>query len=192
MSTGMAERATVLDRRLRACDLDGLPHEWDTRYELVGGVLFMSRRPSSRHQETIARVVVALYPPVSALGGKVLPEPGVLWEEEGEDNVAPDVAVVLADRLGIVQEKIRGAPNLVVEILSTGIEARRRDLEAKRDLYLRRGVVEYWVIELDTRCLRRMTRGLSDWVEQVLSEADIVRTSLLPQWEGTHVRSLLP
>jgi Uma2 family endonuclease len=101
---------------------------------------------------------------VSALGGKVLPEPGVLWEEEGEDNVAPDVAVVLADRLGIVQEKIRGAPNLVVEILSTGIEARRRDLEAKRDLYLRRGVVEYWVIELDTRCLRRMTRGLSDWV----------------------------
>ncbi len=129
---------------------------------------------------------------MSALGGKVLPEPGVLWEEEGEDNVAPDVAVVLADRLGIVQEKIRGAPNLVVEILSTGIEARRRDLEAKRDLYLRRGVVEYWVIELDARCLRRMTRGLSDWVEQVLSEADVVRTSLLPEWEGTHVRSLLP
>src|SRR2546426_2618519 len=89
MGTGMTARATVLDRRLRACDLDGLPHEWDTRYELVGGVLFKSRRPSSRHQETIARVVVALYPPVSALGGKVLPEPGVLWEEEGEDNVGP-------------------------------------------------------------------------------------------------------
>src|SRR5262245_39551075 len=74
---GMAQRATVLDRRLRACDLDDLPHEWDTRYELVAGVLFISRRPSNQHQEAITRIVVALYPPVSAAGGKVLPEVGL-------------------------------------------------------------------------------------------------------------------
>src|SRR5262249_62154045 len=107
----MAQRATVLDRRLRACDLDDLPHEWDTRYELVGGVLFMSRRPSNQHQEAITRLVVALYPPVSAAGGKVLPEPGLLWEEEGGDNVAPAVGVILPDRLDGVQTEPGGTPH---------------------------------------------------------------------------------
>lgn len=60
----MTLKATVLDRKLRALDLDDLPHEWNTRYELVGGVLLVSRRPSTEHQETITRVVVTLYPPV--------------------------------------------------------------------------------------------------------------------------------
>jgi Uma2 family endonuclease len=188
----MAQRATVLDRQLRACDLDDLPHEWDTRYELVGGVLFISRRPSNQHQEAIARVVVALYPPVGAAGGKVLPEVGLLWEEEGEDNVAPDVVVILPDRLGIVQKKVVGTPNLVVEVLSSGHEARRRDLEAKRELYFRRGVLEYWALDLDRRVLMRMTRGESGWVTEELAADATVRTPLLLAWRGVAVRDLLP
>jgi len=188
----MAQRATVLDRRLRACDLDDLPHEWDTRYELVGGVLFISRRPSNQHQEAITRIVVALYPPVSAAGGKVLPEVGLLWEEEGEDNVAPDVVVILPDRLGIVQKKLVGSPNLVVEVLSSGHEARRRDLEAKRELYFRRGVLEYWVLDLDRRVLIRMTRGESDWLTEELAADDAVHTPLVPAWQGVAVVDLLP
>jgi Uma2 family endonuclease len=188
----MPQRATVLDRRLRACDLDDLPHEWDTRYELVGGVLFMSRRPSNQHQEAIARAVVALYPPVSAVGGKVLPEPGLLWEEEGEDNVAPDVAVILSDRLGIVRKKLVGTPSLVMEVLSPGYEARRRDLEAKRELYFRRGVVEYWALDLDRQVLTRMTRGESDWLVEELEAGATIRTPLLPGWQGVAVGDLLP
>jgi Uma2 family endonuclease len=182
----------VLDRQLRACDLDGLPHVWDTRYELVGGVLFMSRRLSNQHQEAITRIVVALYPPVSAAGGKVLPEVGLLWEEEGDDNVSPDVVVILHDRLGIVQKKVVGTPNLLVEVLSSGDEARRRDLEAKRELYFRRGVLEYWVLDLDRRVLIRMTRGGSDWLTEELAVADTVRTPLLPGWQGVAVVGLLP
>jgi len=188
----MTRKATVLDRKLCARDLDDLPHEWDTRYELVGGVLFVSRRPSTEHQETITHVVVALHPPVNTLGGKVLPEAGVLWEEDGGDNVAPDVVVVLPDRLAIVQQKLRGAPNLVVEVLSPGPEAERRDLYAKRDLYFRRGVAEYWVMDLGARTLRRMTRGSSDWVEETLPESAVVRTPLLPAWRGVEVADLLP
>ena len=46
----------------------------------------MSTRPSNRHQQTITRLVVVLYPPVTALGGEVLPEPGLLWEEDGGDD----------------------------------------------------------------------------------------------------------
>ena len=189
----MTLQATVLGRKLRACDLDDLPHEWDTRYELVGGVLFVSRRPSVEHQETIANLVWALLAPVKALGGKVLPEPGVLWEEDGDDNVSPDVVVMLPDRLAIVQaKKIRGAPHLVVEVLSPGPEAARRDLEAKRGLYWRRGVDEYWIVDPEARTLRRMTRGAADWDEERLSEDAVVCTPLLPAWPGVAVAELLP
>src|SRR5687767_5509797 len=71
---------TRLDRHLTAADLDGLPHEWDTRYELIGGVLHMSTKPSQRHQRIIATFVMELGPVVRARGGDVVPEPGVVWE----------------------------------------------------------------------------------------------------------------
>jgi Uma2 family endonuclease len=155
-------------------------------------VLFISRRPSNQHQEAITWFIVALYPPVSAAGGKVLPEAGLVWEEEGEDNVAPDVVVVLPDRIGIVQKRLVGAPNLVVEVLGSGHEARRRDLEAKRELYFRRGVLEYWALDLDRRVLIRMTRGESGWLTEELAAEDTVRTLLLPAWQGVAVGGLLP
>ena len=192
MHEAMATEATRLDRRLRARDLDTLPHEWDTRYELVGGVLFMSTRPSMVHQRTIARLIVALHAPVTAVGGIVVPEPGLVWEEDGDDSVAPDVAVVLADRLAIVGTKLRGAPNLIIEVLSPGPEARRRDHEAKRELYFRRGVLEYWMIDPEARAMLRLTRGSDDWIEEQLDEAAVVRTPLLSHWDGTTVMTLLP
>jgi Uma2 family endonuclease len=188
----MVQDATRLDRRLRARDLDGLPHDWDTRYELIAGVLYVSRRPSMDHQRTIARVIVALHAPATAAGGMVVPEPGLVWDEDGDDNVAPDVAVVLPDRLDIVESKLRGAPNLVVEVLSPSPEARRRDLEAKHALYFQRGVVEYWVIDPVARRLLRLTRGDADWVVESLEEDVIVRTRLLPRWQGLPVAELLP
>src|SRR5262249_13814755 len=150
------QRATVLDRRLRACDPGGLPPEGGTRYERGGGGVFRARRPSNQPPEAIARVGGALYPSPRNVGGRGLPGPGLLWEEEGEDNVAPDVVLILRDRLSIVQKKLRGTPNLVVEVLSSGSEARRRDLEDKRNLYFRRGVAEYWALDLDRRVLTRM------------------------------------
>jgi Uma2 family endonuclease len=91
-----------------------------------------------------------------------------------------------------VQTKLRGTPNLVVEVLSADAEARRRDLEAKRALYFRREVVEYWVLDLDRRMLIRMTRGASDWTVQELSAAGVVRTPLLPAWQGVAVAALPP
>jgi hypothetical protein len=43
--------ATRLGGRLRACDLNALPNEWDPRYELIGGVLHVSRWLSFEHQD---------------------------------------------------------------------------------------------------------------------------------------------
>ena len=53
----MDTAVTQLDRRLRACDLDDLPHEWDTRYELIAGVLHQAFLLSGLSDERVTRVV---------------------------------------------------------------------------------------------------------------------------------------
>ena len=86
---------TRLARRLRARDLDDLPHEWDTPYELIAGVLYMSRRPSFEHQVFLARLVIRVDPAVVQAGGHIVQEPGLVWDDEGNDNVSPDLAILL-------------------------------------------------------------------------------------------------
>lgn len=188
----MAHAATRLDRCLVARDLDDLPHEWDTRYELVEGVLHMSRRPSYEHQQIVLRLAMRVAPAALEAGGDAVPEPGIIWEDEGEDNVSPDFAILLGTPPPPRGARLRRCPEIVVEVLSPGTESVRRDLEAKRDLYWRRGAREYWIIDPDRREMRRLARGSTDWLETRLGEADVLRTPLLPAWPGVRVGELFP
>jgi Uma2 family endonuclease len=178
----MDATATRLDRRLRARDLDALPHEWDTRYELIGGVLHMSRRPSFEHQAFLGRLLARLAPAVSEVSGHVVPEPGLVWDDDGEDNVVPDLAVLLRVPPPRRREKLRVCPDIVVEVLSEGTEARARDLVAKRELYLRRGALEYWIADLEARTVLRLVRDADGWQEHHLAVPDRLSTPLLPGW----------
>jgi Uma2 family endonuclease len=180
----MDATATRLDRRLRARDLDDLPHEWDTRYELIGGVLHMSKRPSFEHQDFLSRLLICIGPAVHEAGGHVVPEPGLVWDDDGEDNVVPDLAVLLSVPAPPRREKLRTCPDIVVEVLSEGEINRTRDLVDKRDLYFRRGALEYWIVDLAARTLLRLTRTADTWREQRLGASDRLSTPLLPRWEG--------
>lgn len=71
-------------------------------------------------------------------------------------------------------DRINGAPDLVIEVLSPGAENERRDRHAKRQLYRKYGVKEYWLIdpEKDTSEIYRTQRfrlvatlGLKDQLE---------------------------
>jgi len=59
--------------------------------------------------------------------------------------VQPDVIYVSAARLGIVKDRIEGAPDLLVEVLSRGTA--RRDRGEKLKLYAESGVREYWILD---------------------------------------------
>jgi Uma2 family endonuclease len=59
--------------------------------------------------------------------------------------VQPDLVYVGAERAGIVKDRVEGAPDLVVEILSPGTA--RRDLGEKLKLYAEAGVAEYWIVD---------------------------------------------
>ena len=73
---------------------------------------------------------------------------GVVFTES--DNVIPDVVWASKERLAVLLDEaghLTGAPELVVEVLSSGAENERRDREAKLKLYASRGVQEYWIAD---------------------------------------------
>ena len=77
----------------------------------------------------------------------------LFYEEDESDNtvVQPDIMVICdKDKLG--PEGCRGAPDLIIEILSptnTAIE-----MERKFTLYMDAGVREYWIVDTQNNGLR--------------------------------------
>jgi Uma2 family endonuclease len=96
------------------------------------------------------------------------------------DVVEPDILYVSKERAAVVTEKnVRGAPDLVVEVLSATTE--EIDRTTKLKLYARYGVQEYWLIdpeECTAEIYRREARGF----ERVASlrPSDALTTPLLP------------
>lgn len=91
---------------------------------------------------------------------RVYPAPfGVrLFEQNGErpedvdTMVEPDISVV-CDRGKIDKYGCKGAPDLIIEVLSPS--TRRHDRLVKLNLYQRAGVQEYWMVEINlSKCLR--------------------------------------
>src|SRR5262249_42753760 len=97
--------------RWRTCDLESLPDTPWLRYEIIDGELIVSTRPHLQHARILVSLITSLYPVVRSRGGEVLAEPGLVWSEEAEDNVVPDIAVVLPDRLHLTTGRaLSGTP----------------------------------------------------------------------------------
>ncbi len=93
--------------------------------------------------------------------GEVLDAPVdvVLGAGDEREVVQPDLILVRQQRLGIIAEdEVRGAPDLVVEILSPGTA--KRDRGYKKVLYGRFGVLEYWIVDPENHLIE--IYGLTD------------------------------
>lgn len=116
------------------------------RYELIEWDLQMTPAPSPRHQLVVAAVEDALrhFVREHSLGTVLMAPVDVVLSETVV--VQPDVLFIAQERLGLLQEEcIRGAPDLVVEVLSPS--SAKRDRLSKRRLYARFGVREYWMVD---------------------------------------------
>ena len=116
------------------------------RYELLEGELIEIVSPTSRHQRILQRLFRKLDEHCQAHGlGEVFVAP---LDVILAPNLAvqPDILFIsAARRADLIGERITGAPDLVVEILSPATSA--RDLNQKRKLYARHGVKEYWIVD---------------------------------------------
>ena len=133
--------------RWTSADLEVMPED-EKRYEIIDGELYVSKQPHWHHQATCGKIFALLdaWSLTTGLGEASL-APGVIFADD--DDVAPDVVWVSADRLAAALDedgKLHGVPELAVEVLSPGAFNERRDREAKLKLYSRRGVAEYWIV----------------------------------------------
>jgi len=118
------------------------------RYEILEGDLEVTPAPSIAHQDAAGNLFVFLRAHVRRHRlGKVLIAPcDVLLSEV--NVVQPDLLFVSRQRQDIVLEsRVEGAPDLVVEVISP--TTARRDREVKRSIYARYGVPNYWLVDPD-------------------------------------------
>ena len=77
---------------------------------------------------------------------------------EKASAVVPDLLFVSRDRLGVVTDRgVEGAPDLIVEIISSGTA--RRDRAEKAQLYARSGVRHYWLVDPDAQTIEAFELG---------------------------------
>lgn len=154
------------------------------RHEIIEGEHRATARPSPRHQTLLGRVhfEIELYLRNHPGTGRTLLAPLDVVLSKW-DVVEPDLVFVAAAQDGIVTEKnVQGAPALVVEIASP--ETRKRDQGARRKLFDRAGVREYWIVDPDSsavRVFRRPAHGSFDPAVNLTS--DTLTTSLMPGLE---------
>ncbi len=128
-------------------DYSRLPDD-GKRYEVIRGELYMSAAPRPLHQRVITRLSFFLegFLENSAQGTAFVAPIDVILPQKLGDPVQPDIVVVRRESLHIIDElNIRGAPDLLVEVLSPSNPAHDRSL--KYDLYAEAGVLEYWIVD---------------------------------------------
>ena len=136
---------------LNIADLMAIPDDGN-KYELIEGQIYASAAPSLTHQITLGNLMVGLGTYVTNNPiGIVVPGPGVIFDDF--DSVIPDMVFFTNERRAEIAsgDRLNGAPDLVVEIISPGAENERRDRVLKRRVYGRFGVKEYWLVDLVNR-----------------------------------------
>jgi Uma2 family endonuclease len=143
-----------------ADDLELLPDDGN-RYEVVEGELFVTPAPSYAHQFVAAAIYRHLHDFVAKQRlGWAIPAPGDVHVNT-KNQVQPDVFVVPRTSMGRPATwRDASTPILVVEVLSDSTT--RRDLGPKRDLYMRAGIAEYWIVDHETRSIQIVRRGEAD------------------------------
>lgn len=175
--------STRIEPVLTVADLDSMPDD-GKRYEIVDGELLVSRTPTLAHQTVSANLLVLIrnFLAVNPIG-EVWATPGVVLSEF--DAVIPDLAFVSSERRTKIalEDRIMGAPDLVIEIVSPGAENERRDRIAKRQTYGKYGVKEYLVADYQKRTIEvYLFEENSLKLQWILSDEDELTSSVLPSF----------
>ncbi len=134
----------------------------DERYEVIDGELIMVAAPRRVHQGTSRNISTPLdiYVKANRLGEMYYAPTDVILSDI--NVVQPDILFVSNSRSHILaDEGIRGAPDLVIEILSPSTA--QLDTVRKRELYGRFGVAEYWQVDTDDLSVVVLTLADDDY-----------------------------
>jgi Uma2 family endonuclease len=174
----MSDPALVYDesRRWAYADYKNWELKPGERYELINGIAYAMSAPGTQHQLIAAALYGEFYAFLKGKPCKAIPAPfdvRLFYEEDGSDDtvVQPDLSVV-CDPAKLGTEGCRGAPELVVEILSPSNSV--LEMYRKRDLYFESGVREYWLIDPDRRIVAAYHVTKGKYLLQSFESADAI------------------
>ncbi len=170
----------IISTKYTHADLLAAPDD-NLRREIIGGELYVTPSPIFRHQLIAQRLNLALadYLKTRPIGVVLFAPLDVIIGEH--DVVEPDLPLVLNEHRSILQDWVRGAPDLAVEILSPGTAARDRSIKLRA--YARYGIREYWIADPDGRTIEVYRLGSGGYeLANTFLEAETLTSPLLPEF----------
>ena len=169
-------------RRMLLQDFLDAEEEQDYRYELAREVLEVTEVPDDPH----GYVVCNLNRAISDFDRR---HPGVilrfgeasgfrLWLPGMISGRTPDFAIV--PRGASKDRRGRRRPAIAFEVVSEGSEARTRDYVTNREEYLAYGLLEYWILDPESRRVTVLMRDGDTWAESVFIDGQTAEGLILP------------
>lgn len=159
---------------------DYLTWEDGRRRELIDGeVYMMSPAPSSTHQRIFREIFTRLANYLEGKTCEVFSAPyDVRLSADAQDDtvVQPDISVI-CDPGKIDERGCRGAPDMIVEILSPS--SAKHDQFVKFLKYREAGVREYWIVYPQDRLVQVNLLRDGEYMHRVYGDADAVPVDIL-------------
>lgn len=168
------------------------------RAELIEGAVVMLASPSRAHQAASIALASQLYQFLTGKPCEAYAAPFAVRLFEGAGDapesvdtvVEPDISVI-CDHDKLDEHGCKGAPDLVIEILSPSTQ--RHDRVTKFNLYQQAGVKEYWIVNTEDKTVQvfSLTEGVLRPIEsygkselaksRVLEGCEIDLTKVFPE-----------
>jgi Uma2 family endonuclease len=161
--------------------------EWDEseRCEIIDGEIIMMATPDRFHQEISRNLFLQI---AEFLKGKpcqpyyapfsVRLNPA---EDSSDDTVLEPDIVVVCDPSKLDKQGCKGAPDLVIEIISPSTA--RKDKVVKLNKYQNAGVREYWIVEPDTKTVLVCVLDAGRYIFSTYDDTGKAPVSVLPSCE---------
>jgi Uma2 family endonuclease len=160
---------TSTSRKLDYTDYAAIPDD-GRRHEIIDGEHYVNPAPNLYHQAVSKRLQYQLYTKIELAGLGTLYDAPCDVQLSDHDVVQPDLLVVLSSRSRIfTPTKVKGAPDLLVEILSPSSVQYDRNL--KKKLYQRSGVREYWIVDPAEHSLEQFVLKEGEYQSRVVGDA---------------------
>ncbi len=165
---------------------DILAWEGNERVEIINGEIFLMASPFRVHQEINGELFRQLANFLEGKKCRVYAAPFAvrLFEKDGDNPedvdtmVEPDITVV-CDKDKLDKHGCKGAPDMVIEILSPS--TRRHDRLVKLGLYQQAGVREYWIVDPENKSVQVFLQDGSSFlkIHEDYGREDIAKVNVL-------------
>lgn len=149
------------------------------RYEILEGELLPAASTTTKHQIVLLNLTINLssYVEKNRLGQILIVPIDLVLSKF--DVVQPDIFFISKENNHIIKSKhVEGAPDLIVEIISSG--SAQRDRIIKRKIYALHGVKEYWLVHPEKEQVQVLRLEKGDFKRIVdLNKQDTLTSPLL-------------